>query len=259
MAADSASVLTIARFEKSRIPALPEPPAGVPEAYQQQAAVVDSWLARLGGTLAGYKIACTNAIAQQYLGTDGPFYGRLFSATVYDSPAVLDPSPFFMRVIEPEFGFTMAADLPPRATPYSRDEVSAAVGALVPAIEIVDSRYEDWTKAGVKALIVDNACHGAWVKGRAVSDWRGIDLATAPVRLLLNGAEMASGTGAAVLGHPLNALTWLANRLNEHGRGLRAGDSISTGVCTDICFAQPGDSIVVAYEGLGEVRVSFAA
>lgn len=253
----NAIALTAARFDKNRIPALPEPPADVRSAYLEQAVVVRSWLERLGGELAGYKVACTNEIAQKHLGTDGPFFGRLFSATVWDSPVTVDSSPFFMRVIEPEFGFQMAADLPPRAEPYSRDEVAAAAGLLLPAIEIVDSRYDEWTTAGLRALIVDNACHGGWVRGPRCSDWRSLDLAAHPVRLFLNGKETTSGTGAAVLGHPLNALTWLANKLTGFGTGLRAGDFVSTGVCTDICFAEPGDRLVADYGSLGQIELKF--
>lgn len=253
----NANALTAARFDKNRIPSLPEPPVDVRSAYLEQAGVVRTWLGRLGGEFAGYKVACTNAIAQKHLGTDGPFFGRLFAATVWDSPVTVDASPFFMRVIEPEFGFQMAADLPPRAEPYAREEVADAVGLLLPAIEIVDSRYEEWTTAGLRALIVDNACHGGWVRGPKTADWRTLDLAAHPVRLFLNGKEVASGTGAAVLGHPLNALTWLANRLTEFGSGLRAGDYVSTGVCTDICFADPGDRLLADYGTLGQIDLSF--
>jgi 2-keto-4-pentenoate hydratase len=245
----TAQLLTNARFGMRRIPRVP-PPADTAEAYRQQAEVVDAWLARLGGRLAGYKIACTNAIAQKHLGTDGPFHGRLLSATVYPSPARLDPSKFFMRVLEPEFGFRMASDLGPREQPYTREEVAAAVECVMPAIEIVDSRYDDWTTAGLHQLIVDNACHGAWVKGPESREFG--DLAAHPVRLLVNGRELASGTGAAVLGHPLNALAWLAGRV-----ALRAGDEITTGVCTDIAYAEPGDHVVADFGLLGSAEVRF--
>lgn len=251
---EAARLLTEARFDRRRIPGI-QPPDDTREAYRQQEAVVDAWLARLGGRLAGYKIACTNAIAQRHLGTDGPFYGRLFSATIFGSPARLDAASYFMRVLEPEFGFRMGADLPAREGGYTRDDVAAAVECVMPAIEVVDSRYNEWTKAGVQQLIVDNACHAAWVKG---VETRGFgDLSTHPVRLLVNGREVASGTGAAVLGHPLNALTWLANRLGEYGAGLRAGDEITTGVCTDIAFGEAGDRIVADFGSLGTVEVEF--
>ena len=253
----NAAALTAARFDKRRIPAPPEPPADVRSAYLDQATVVRAWLERLGGEPVGYKVACTNEIAQKHLGTDGPFFGRILSATTWDSPVTVDAEPYFMRVIEPEFGFQMGADLPPRDTPYSRDEVAAAASLLLPAIEIVDSRYDQWTTAGLRALIVDNACHGGWVRGPRTADWRSLDLPNHPVRLFLNGKETASGTGAAVLGHPLNALAWLANRLNEFGSGLRAGDWVSTGVCTDICFANPGDTLSADYGSLGSIELSF--
>ncbi len=255
----AADALTAARFGGRRIPALPEGsrPESPEHAYRLQDEVTAAWRERLGGEFAGYKIACTNAIAQKHLGTDGPFRGRLFGATVHESPASIEAAPFFMRVIEPEFGFRMGRGLPPRATPYSREEVTEAAATVMPAAEIVDSRYEEWTSIGLVSLIADNACHGAWVKGPETSDWRGLDLASWPVRLFCNGKEVASGTGAAVLGHPLNALTWLANKLADSGSGLAAGDLVTTGVCTDIWYANAGDSLLVDFGALGAVDLRF--
>jgi 2-keto-4-pentenoate hydratase len=252
------AALTAARFDKCGISGLFDPPNDFATAYADQIGVAQAWLGRLGGSLSGYKVACTNEVAQRLLGVDAPFYGRLFSATIWDSPVVLDASDFFMRVIEPEFGFQMATDLEPRAAPFTTEEVAAAVGALLPVVEIVDSRYEEWTKVGARALIVDNACHGGWVRGRPNADWQTINLAVHPVRFFLNGTEVAFGTGAAVLGHPVNALTWLANMLRENGIGLTANDYVSTGVCTDICFANAGDHVVVDYGILGVVDLRFS-
>jgi len=254
-----AALLTHARFERERIPGIPAElaPADVAAAYRMQGEVVDAWRVRLDSELAGYKIACTNAIAQKHLGTDSPFYGRLFEKTVWRSPARIDPDPYFMRVLEPEFGFRMAAGLPAREEPYSREEVEAAVGAVMPAIELVDSRYTEWTTVGLRSLIVDNACHAGWVHGPVTEDWRGIDLAGHHVSLSINGALKSTGTGAAVLGHPLIALTWLANRLREGGSGLGAGDRITTGVCTDIAYGFPGDQVVADFGVLGAVEIRF--
>ncbi|MBM3734598.1 MAG: hypothetical protein FJW39_02330 [Acidobacteria bacterium] len=228
-----AALLTHARFERERIPGIPAElaPADVAAAYRMQGEVVDAWRVRLDSELAGYKIACTNAIAQKHLGTDSPFYGRLFEKTVWRSPA--------------------------REEPYSREEVEAAVGAVMPAIELVDSRYTEWTTVGLRSLIVDNACHAGWVHGPVTEDWRGIDLAGHHVSLSINGALKSTGTGAAVLGHPLIALTWLANRLREGGSGLGAGDRITTGVCTDIAYGFPGDQVVADFGVLGAVEIRF--
>jgi 2-keto-4-pentenoate hydratase len=196
-------------------------------AYAVQAELIPQLLSHFGGTAIGYKIACTNEIAQRQLHVDSPFFGRLLSATTQNSPATIRSSEFFMRVMEAEFAFRMAQDLPPTGSPRTREQVADAVEGVLAGIEVVDSRFDSWTTVGTPSLIADNACHGAWIRGPLVTNWRNIDLAAQRVRLIINGQLKDEGSGAAVLGHPLNALTWLANALNTRGLGLSAGDYIT--------------------------------
>lgn len=215
-----------------------------------------------GGHGIGYKIACTNVTAQRQLNVDGPFYGRMMSAFCFDSPARVDASQFFMRVVEAEFAFRMARHLPSRDAPYSAEEAAEAVEGVLPGIEIVDSRFDDWTTIGAPSLIADNACHAAWVRGRMTRDWNGIDLASQPVLLTVNAVDgkpklHREGSGRAVLGHPLNALAWLANRLSAQGRGLEAGQYVTTGVTMEVYMGQRGDSIQADFGPLGAVELLF--
>jgi 2-keto-4-pentenoate hydratase len=135
-----------------------------------------------------------------------------------------------MRVVEAEFAFQMGRDLPPGGARFSREEIIPAIEGVIPAIEIVDSRFESWTTIGAPSLIADNACNAAWVRGALRKNWHDLDLATQPVRVIVNGQVVREGSGSAVLGHPLNALEWLANSLALRGIGLRAGQCITTGV-----------------------------
>jgi 2-keto-4-pentenoate hydratase len=189
---------------------------------------------------------------------DGPFFGRLLSAFTFDSPARLDAGEFFMRVVEAEFGFRMARDLPPASTARTKEEVAAAVEGVLPGIEIVDSRFDSWTTVGAPSLIADNACNAAWVKGALLRDWRDIDLAAQTVRVFVNGNLLREGSGSAVLGHPLNALVWLANSLSDRGLGLKAGQYITTGVTTEVYMAERGDAIEADFGMVGKVELSFA-
>ena len=124
----------------------------------------------------GYKVACTNVTAQRQLNVDAPFSGRLLSAFFFESfpekPARVEAGQFFMRVVEAEFAFEMARDLPPTTAPRSRQEIAAAVKGVLPGIEIVDSRFDEWTTIGAPSLIADNACNAAWVKGPLMTDWQ---------------------------------------------------------------------------------------
>jgi|SRR5579871_359606 len=255
----AAQLLSDARTKHVRLAELPDAvrPQSAADAYGCQAALVGSLIEHYGGAITGYKIACTNPIAQRQLSVTEPFYGRLVSSFCFDSPGRLDASQFFMRVVEAEFGFRMARDLEPVSGPRSRDEVAAAVEAVIPAIEIVDSRFDDWLTIGAYSLIADNACNAAWVRGPLLRDWRHLDLAAQPVRVTVNGQVLREGSGAAVLGHPLNALAWLVNALSSHGITLQAGQYITTGVTTEVYMAQAGDRITADFGEVGSAAVEF--
>ncbi len=255
---DAASLLAESRILLHRIPELPAPirPATEVAAYSAQSSLVEKILAHYGGQTIGYKIACTNAVAQRQLSVNGPFYGHLLAPLCFDSPARIAASRFSMRVIEAEFAFRLGRDLPPGPV-RTREQVAEAVDAVLPGIEIVDSRYESWTTVGVLSLIADNACNGAWVKGDAIPTWRAFDLAAQTVKLIVNGQILKEGSGAAVLGHPLNALQWLVETLNAKGLGLQAGQYVTTGVTTGVYEAHAGDRIRAEFGPVGSVSVDF--
>ena len=258
--AKAAEFIADLRFALRQEPQIPETfqPDNHASGYAVQEGVVDRLLKKYGGRVVGYKVACTNKLAQELLGTDTPFYGRLLSPFVYQSPAQVKAQDFSMRLIEAEFSFQLAADLPREGAPYDRESVADAVAAILPSIELVDTRFSVWTEVPIPSLIADNGCNSGWVQGKAIETWGQIDLVSHEVRLMVNGAQKLSGSGAAVLGHPLNSLVWLANTLCEQGKALKAGDLISTGVCTDVYLAEPGDHIVADFGTLGSVEVSFS-
>jgi 2-keto-4-pentenoate hydratase len=254
-------LLLDARLQRVRLHELPPGarPTTAAEAYECQARLVEGITAHDGGHCIGYKIACTNAAAQRYLGVAEPFYGRLLSTLTFDSPALLPSGDFFMRVIESEYAFRFARDLPPAAQPLDRDEIADALAGVLPGIEIVDSRFHSWTTIGANLLIADNGSHGAWVKGAMITDWRDLDLASQPVELSVNGKVIERGSGSAVLGHPLNSLQWLVDRLHRQGIGFKAGDYVTTGVTTNVYDAQPGDHLVADFGPVGAIDLRFAA
>ena len=106
-------------------------------------------------------------------------------------------------------------------------------------------------------MIADNAIHGAWIVGEPYAAWRDLDLAAHEVRLIVNGQVITQGNGAAVLGHPLNVMAWLANELPKYGSALKAGDRVSTGVCTDVYGGKAGDRVRADFGVLGGVDLVF--
>ena len=252
---DAAATLLIAAHRALR-PRPKLPAACAPKNLLEAYTVQDRFVAMLG-TPAGYKLGYVNPAVQQSLGITEPVFGRLIAERVHRSPASLPAASFATRVIETEFGFRMARALPARPAPYSLEEVTAAVGAALPALEIVDSRFEEWRKLTALEAIADDVLHSHWVHGAELADFRALDLAAQEVVTRVNGVEATRGVGANVLGSPLHALHWLANGLSQMGRGLAAGDLITTGCVTDILELAPGDSAEADFGPLGSVRVDF--
>jgi 2-keto-4-pentenoate hydratase len=231
-------------------------PRTLGESYEIQNRLVEMLLARQGGQRIGYKIACTSELAQKALGVDGPFYGTLLSCSTHRSGSKLRASNFTVRCTEAEFAFQMGADVPDGRT-YDAATITEFIGAALPSIEVVDHRYHDWQTVGAPSLLADNAIHGAWVPGEPYARWREIDFAQHPVSFVINGSRTLTGSGAAVLGNPLNVLAWLANELQRFGGRLRRGDYVTTGVTTDIYLARSGDRLAADFGALGRVEMEF--
>src|ERR1700750_504974 len=173
--------------------------------------------------LFGWKIAATSEAGQKHINVPGPMAGRILEETLIADGGTASMGGNEMRVAEPEFAFRMRIDLPPRPTPYSVAEVLDAVDTLHPAIEIPDSRFAYFVKAGETQLVADNACAHLFVLGAATNaDWRSRDLVEERPVVMLRGQRYV-GHGKNVLGDPRAALAWLANELRGLGITLRAG------------------------------------
>jgi 2-keto-4-pentenoate hydratase len=127
-----------------------------------------------------------------------------------------------------------------------------------PAIELVGLCLPPAAFRDVRWCIADHALDVAFIAGAAVADWRTLELPALTVRSVINGTEVAVGSGAAVLGSPVLALTWLANALSSRGHGLRADDWVSTGTCTGIQMVRSGDSVEAVFDRIGSVRAAFS-
>ena len=230
-------------------------PADLAEAYSIQALVVAGLLPE-GQVPIGYKVACTSQVAQAALCVDRPVFGRLLPHTTSASGAKLPADEFVHRVVEAEFAFRIGADVPPRAAGHTPESISEYIDAAVPAVEIVDHRFESWT-IGALPVAADNAIHGWWIHGEPVEAWRGIDIGESGVVVHRNGETITTGTAAAALGHPLIVMAWLADELPRFGHALSAGDVVTTGVTTDVFEAQAGDRLRAEFAGLGAVELSF--
>lgn len=233
-------------------------PVGLRPTDRRQAYLIQAQIEmRSNKPLFGWKIAATSTAGQRHIGVDGPIAGRLLAERVFGAGDVIPFGANRMRVAEAEFAFYMERDLRPRIEPYGVKEVVDAVGALHLAIEIPDSRYEDFVSAGAPQLIADNACAHLFVLGpKAPAGWRELDLASYEVTGRIDGRLQCDGVGANVLGDPRIALTWLANELSAHGITLAAGQIVTTGTCVTPMEIRPGDVVSADFGLLGRVSCS---
>jgi 2-oxo-3-hexenedioate decarboxylase/2-keto-4-pentenoate hydratase len=250
----------IASARRNRTPLTPLAadiaPLDEAEGYLIQDAV-HGLLAAEFGALAGYKIGCTSAVMQQYLAIPHPCGGGVFATGVHDSGAVLSSSDFIRVGVECEIAARLARDLLPTEEPFTAEWVAESIEAYLPAIEIVDDRYSDWQTMGAPILVADDFFAAGCVLGKPVARTAAPDLLQLIGRALINGVEVGRGTGADVLGHPHNALAWLANHLAVEGRGLRAGQIVLTGSLVKTVWLKAGDKVAMELQGLGTVSVSF--
>ena len=255
---NSAQTLCAAKFlwsawtEEQRIDAIPEAcrPVTRGEGYQIQRQLAE----HSGQATVGWKIAATSEAGQKHLQVDGPLAGRLLANRVHPDGTPIWLGNNGMRVAEAEFAFRLGHDLPPRPQPYELAEVLAAIDTLHPAIEIPDSRYNDFCVVGSPQLIADNACAHHFVLGSATSaDWRSVALSSHVVRVQFNGTPIREGIGANVLGDPRIAMTWIANELRTHNIGLRAGEVITTGTSVVPIPIELGSHLLADFGRFGTV------
>jgi 2-keto-4-pentenoate hydratase len=228
-------------------------PADEPAGYGLQRAIAEA----LGASPpAGFKIGATAKGMQAYLGLPGPVAGFVGRAGLHPSGATLRYADFLRVGVECEVGIRLGRDIAAGAiTPAQAGEAVAEVFA---AIEIVENRYEDFGTIGVPTLIADQVFHAGGVAGAPAPGWPGIDLAGVRGHIAVDGVVKGEGVGADLLGHPMNALAWLADSgaAHEFG-GLRAGQVVFLGSVTPPIWLDGPGTVEVGFEGLGLATLRF--
>ncbi len=224
------------------------------DAYEIQLVQVRRWLAT-GAQVKGHKVGLTSAAMQRQLGVRQPDYGHLLDNMFWLEHEPIPVSRFLQPRVEPETAFVLASPL--RGPGVTVAEAIGAVGYVLPALELIDSRIRDW-KIGLADTIADNASSGGVVLGSTPVPLSGIDLRLAGCTLHKNGELAGTGAGGAVLGSPLTALVWLANTVGARGVALAAGQVILPGSVTASIPVSAGDSVTATFAGLGSVTARFS-
>jgi 2-keto-4-pentenoate hydratase len=208
-----------------------------------------------GARIIGFKVGLTSTAMQQQLGVHEPDYGHLLSDMLYPADSPIPARAFLQPRAEPEVALVLRHPL--RGPGLSVADVLSATAYALPAIEIIDSRITDW-RIGLLDTIADNASGAGLVLGRTPVPLDGLDLSLTGCVLRRNGRIEHTGAGAAVLGSPLNAATWLANALTARGADLAAGSIVLTGSLTPAVPFAAGDTVTAALDHLGTVTAVFA-
>lgn len=211
------------------------------------------------GRLVGYKIGCTNQAVQDLLAVPGPAYGGIVAANLHWDEAELPRDLLQRPGIECEVAFWINRAPEAAGAPYDRDSIRPCVAACSAAMEIVDNRYGDFRAAPFGLMIADDFFQAAAVVGSPVAAWHNLDLAALGGTTLLDGRTAGTGRGADVLGHPLAALAWLANRLIAQGKALQGGQVVLTGTMVDPVWLEPGAAqAAIEIESLGRAKARIA-
>ncbi|HYD57830.1 MAG TPA: fumarylacetoacetate hydrolase family protein [Burkholderiales bacterium] len=232
-------------------------PASAGDAYAIQDAFVAMRAQQLGG-IVGYKIALSTPAMQAFVGVGSPQAGCLLQSTVQRSPGLVRAADYGRLIVEFEVGVRLGDDLPAADAPFTRERVAKAVQSVMPALEIADDRCADYAllRSHPLDLIADNAWNEGAVLGEASGAWRQLDLAAVRGRAEINGAAVGEGTGADALGHPFDAVAWVADHLSALGRGLLRGDVVITGSLVTSKVVAAGDRVAFHLDGIGSVELS---
>lgn len=235
-------------------------PADEEDAYRVQMALTKWFERNGGGEPAGYKVGATTQSMQDYLGVEGPAYGRIMSANVFDDGVSVSVDKFVLPGAECEVAFRLGEALETDDAPWSPETLVPKIAGCAPAIEIVDNRYGKFLRIGTPTLIADDFFHSACVLGAEASNWQDVDMAAMSCTMTVDGEEVGRGTGAEVMEHPLEALAWLANTRAYFGRPVEAGSLVLTGSITPVHWIQDVPAkISVDLPGLGSVSFSLSA
>ena len=246
---EAADLLLNARRTATPIDDLPADlkPTTLEEAYSIQDLIAEAY-----GEIGGWKIGAPTPEAT-------PIFAPMPRVWIAAGSSTLSGITWRYRGLEAEIAFLLGQDLPPRATPYTTEEIVAAIASCHPAIEVIESGLSEPTLPELRmSMLADLQMHGAFIYGPACADWRAIDFSTESVTLTVDGVVRVERTGSNTSGNLMRLLPFLANEAAARTGGLRRGQWITTGSWTGLIRAMPGSDIHAHFATAGRVDVRFA-
>ncbi|OYD84318.1 2-keto-4-pentenoate hydratase [Azospirillum brasilense] len=241
---DSVDALIQARKSRDWLSALPTRPTSEAEAY----AIQDTVARRLGLVVA-WKVGARTPDSE-------PFRAPIHADTLFFDTTTLPAADYQVIGMEAEIAYKFAKDLPPRAEPYSREEVLDAVESVHPAFEIVDTRFAGFGSQDWFSHMADQFNHGALVVGPAIADWRSLEPLKERVALVVDGETKADTVAGNSAGEPVRLLVWMANTGAVSLGGLKAGDVVTTGSHVGTVMVPAGSTSVAVYGTMGTYELT---
>jgi len=252
-ASELARQLAAARADGQLVDITPfESIASLDDAYNVQMLAIEQY----NSPRIGYKVGATNEAVQKLFGADSPFFGPIFEREHYPNNSTIQLLPGVLGG-EAEFAFICSADFPSNES-LSADDLPDLIQSCHIAVEIVGRRTEGDGLPSLNAAVADFGANVAFIDGPSLDNWQSINLASINVTASTDGVQTNNGTGAAVLGNPLNSLLWLHNALQQQNRSLRRGDWVSTGTCLGVIAAVPGSTVDIEFEGCGQLSYRYS-
>jgi 2-oxo-3-hexenedioate decarboxylase len=223
-------------------------------AYRIQNRVVELRSQAENSRISGRKLGLTSVAKQQMMGVDEPLYGVLLDRMLLPEESPISLKPFIHPKIEPELAFVFKREI--KGPAASVAEVLDATAYVMPALEIIDSRYRNFSFT-LLDVIADNASSAGYILGGPCYKPERLDLRLIGMVFKKNGRILSTSTGAAVMGHPARAIAWMANKLAETGQSIRPGEVVLSGALCEATSIAPGDEITVSLDGLGNASAVF--
>lgn len=242
---DAAALLVEARGRNRPLRELPA--ALAPRTTAHACAIQDAVARRLGG-VAGWKVGARSPAAE-------PSCAPIPASLLLRAPHRFYAAQLRLRGVEAEFAFRIGRDLPQREEPYTAADMKAAVDSVFGAIELVESRFEDFRSADPLAVLADGNSHGALVIGSGREPDATLDPRTLAARVRFDGETVTATVGGNPAGDVWRLLAWLANHCGERCGGLRRGQIVTTGSCTGMTFAAPGTRVTAELADLRPVEI----
>src|ERR1700733_4562672 len=246
-----AESLRNAEETKIPIPPIATKLPSVEDAYAVQEANTVHWTSA-GRRLVGRKIGLTSRSVQKQLGVNEPDYGMLFADMMIPDGWELSRARLIQPKLEGEVAFVLGRDLDLEQITIA--DVIRAIDFAVPAIEIVDSRIKDW-KISLYDTVADNASSGLYVIGNEPKRLDKLNLRDAGMAMELGGEKISFGEGAACLGHPLNAVWWLAHVMKRVDHPVKSGDTVLSGALVPMVAPKWDGVVEMRINGLGAVHL----